>query len=225
MKPVHIDIISDLVCPWCYIGRKRVGDALAQWPQLPVQIQWQPFELFPQLPPAGVERQAHMAQLFGSAQKRDAIFAHVAAAGRADGLDLKFRGITVSPNTFDLHRLVWKAYPAGFQDDLVNAFFRAFFTQHRDLSQPATLIDIMAAFGWSAAATRRFLDTDEGRAEVQARRLLYRQFGVSSVPFYIINNTLTISGAQPTDVFVAAIRKAAFQKMPVTPKRAFHSRS
>lgn len=109
MNPVQIDIISDLVCPWCYIGRKRLAEAIAGLPDLETHIRWQPFELFPRIPVAGVDRHSQMADVFGSAQRRDTIFAQVAQAGQGEGLDFRFDTIPVSPNTFPLHRLLWKA--------------------------------------------------------------------------------------------------------------------
>lgn len=209
VNQVKIDIVSDIVCPWCYVGRRRLAAALAQLPELAAVITWQPFELFPQLPTAGRERHAHMAQVFGSAGRRDDVFAHVAAVAAGEGLALDFAGIPTSPNTFDLHRLLWRARARGQQDAVAEALFRAFFTEHRDLSQPATLSALLHPLGWDAAETARFLRSDEGRAEVLTARRRHQQMGVRSVPCYLFNDTHALSGAQPTEAFVHALRAAA----------------
>jgi len=209
MHSVQIDIISDLVCPWCYIGRKRLAKAVALLPDLETRIRWQPFELFPAIPLTGTERHTQMTAVFGSAQRRDGVFTQVAEAGRAEGLDLRFDTIPVSPNTFALHRLLWKADQEGFQDELAEALFHAFFTDNRDLTQADQLSDLLEPFGWSPAQTRQFLASDEGREITRDRQRLYRYIGITSVPTYIFNNQLTLVGAQPPEQFARAINRAA----------------
>ncbi|WP_063827460.1 DsbA family oxidoreductase [Fibrisoma limi] len=211
MNPVRIDIVSDLVCPWCYIGRKRLANALAQIPEVETQIHWQPFELFPLIPVNGVERHAHMAKVFGSARRRDAVFAQVTQVGQTEGLDLRFDRIARSPNTFLLHRLLWKAGQEGYQDTLAMVFFNAFFTENRDLTQPDQIATILAPFNWSRADLDQFLASDEGASVVRHQQRLYRFAGVSSVPTYFFNNQLILVGAQPPDQFVQAVTRAAHQ--------------
>ncbi|MFD2570336.1 DsbA family oxidoreductase [Spirosoma soli] len=209
MNPVQIDILSDLVCPWCYIGRRRLEDALTQIPEVETQIHWQPFELFPQIPVSGVERHTHMAQVFGSARRRDAVFAEVARTGQAEGIDLRFDTILHSPNTFLLHRLLWKAGQQGYQDALAMALFKAFFTENRDLTQRTQLDTVLAPFGWSPTQLDQFLTSHEGAATVRHQQRLYRFAGITSVPTYIFNNQIMLVGAQPPEQFVKVITQAA----------------
>lgn len=209
MYPVQIDILSDLVCPWCYIGRRRLSEALTLMPAVETRIRWQPFELFPQIPVSGVERHAHMAQVFGSARRRDAIFAQIAHTGQAEGLALRFDTIRRSPNTFSLHRLLWKAGQEGYQDSLALALFQAFFTENRDLTQPDQLAAVLELFGWSTTQLDRFLLSDEGAATVRHQQRLYRLAGITSVPTYLFNNQVILVGAQPPEQLIQAIAQAA----------------
>jgi predicted DsbA family dithiol-disulfide isomerase len=209
MNPVRIDIVSDLVCPWCYIGRKRLAKALAQIPEVETQIYWQPFELFPQLPVSGVERHDHMAQVFGSARRRDAVFAQVTDTAHSEGLILHFDSIPISPNTFFLHRLLWKAGQQGYQDELAQALFRAFFTESRNLGLPNQLVAVLEPFGWTTTDLNRFLVSDDAALMVRQQQRLYRLAGINSVPTYIFNNESILIGAQPPKQFVRAITEAA----------------
>ncbi len=209
MNSVRIDIISDLVCPWCYIGRLRLAKALAQLPDLETRICWQPFELFPQIPASGEARHPHMARVFGSANRRDAVFAQVARVGQAEGINLRFETIPRSPNTFTMHRLLWKAGLAGYQDELALVLFDAFFTQNRDLTQLSQLADLLEPFGWSMAQLEQFLSSDEGVAVVRHQQRLYQLAGITSVPTYLFNNQILLMGAQSTGQLRQTLSQAA----------------
>jgi len=182
---------------------------MRQIPEVETQIRWQPFELFPQIPVSGVERHAHMTQVFGSVRRRDSIFAEVARTGQAEGMDLRFDTIRHSPNTFRLHRLLWKAGQQGYQDTLALALFKAFFTDNRDLTQLTQLATVLAPFGWSPSQLDQFLTSDEGTATVRHQQRLYQFMNITSVPTYILNNQIMLVGAQPPERFVKAITQAA----------------
>ena len=209
MNPVRIDIVSDPVCPWCYIGRQHLGEALSQLGDIQTQLHWQPFQLFPHLPPAGVDYQTHLAKVFGSARRRDELLAGVKQAGATQGLALNFAGIGVLPNTFPLHRLLWKVGQLGFGDALARAMLAAFFTHNQDLSDPGQLAALLEPFGWPARATGQFLASQDGADQVRGQQRFYRLSGVRSVPTYLFNRRLALVGAQSPGRFQQALRRVA----------------
>ena len=214
-RPVRaftIDVVSDVVCPWCYIGKRRLATALArvgaEWPGVDFQVSWHPFELNPDLAAAGIDRQRYLADKFGGAERVAAIEARVVAAGATVGIPFAFASIGRQPNTLDAHRLVHWAQRQGAADALVEALFRAYFVDGRFIGDPEVLADVAAAAGYERAAARAMLAGDAGIAEVRALEARIRELGVDSVPFFIFDSRSAVAGAQEPDALADVLREA-----------------
>jgi predicted DsbA family dithiol-disulfide isomerase len=203
--PITIDVYSDVVCPWCYIGERRLEEALAQRPGLPVELRWRPFQLQPDAPPEG-ERWADTVQhKFGGSARAAQIFARVIAMGAEAGIPFDFEHIASSPNTVDAHRLIAFAAERGREWPMARALFAAHFTAGRDLSDRETLLAIAAEVGLRADEARAYLESDAGVAEVAASQETAEEYGINGVPFYVFNDRYGLSGAQPAEVFLQAL--------------------
>jgi len=202
-----IVIYSDLICPWCYIGKRRMEEALRQLPAgTDVSISWHPFELNPEMPREGLDRKMYRTKKFGSWQKSLALDAQVSAAGKTVGIEFRYDLQTQTPNTFDSHRLVWLAGTAGVQDAVVEALFRAYFCEGANFSDHTQLIEIGASAGLEVARLKRFFDGEEGASAVREEEQRAKLLDISGVPFYVINESISISGAQPPETFLEAIQ-------------------
>jgi len=214
---LNIDIISDVVCPWCYIGKRQIEAALALYAQQHPgadrpRLTWRPFQLNPQLPAEGVSREQYVVQKFGAARAKD-IYARVAAVGAEHGIAFAFDKITRQPNTVAVHSLIALAgapapQPNGLQDGVKEAFLRAYFLDGVDLTQTESLIAIAVAAGLDRAKVERCLADPQSRAAVEQEDRRARAIGVEGVPFFIFNGKLAVSGAQGPDALLAAMRQA-----------------
>jgi predicted DsbA family dithiol-disulfide isomerase len=193
---VDIEIWSDVVCPWCYIGKTRLEQALADYPG-EVNLRWRAFQLDPGATSEGQPLAKAMVHKFGGEQRAQQIFAHTAATAAQDGLDLHFED-AIAANTFDAHRLIWLAGEHGKQAEVVQALHAAHFTDGLDLGDREVLARIGAEHGLDAAA---FLTSEAGAAEVAADLQEAAELGVSSVPTFVIDGRYAVSGAQTADVF------------------------
>ena len=211
---MQIDIYADVVCPWCYIGERRLEQALAQRPDLQVTRHWRPFQLQPGMPKQGLPWAEFAERKFGGARNMQAAFGQVAAAGAADGLEFRFDQVASAPNTVDAHRLIVWAAQHGKHWELANALFAAYFTHGRDLNDVEQLVEVAAQVGLDADRVRAFLVTDEGAADVQQSQRDAAELGVSGVPFFVFNDQFAVSGAQPVAMFVRALDMAAEQDAP-----------
>ncbi len=210
--PVTIDVISDVVCPWCFIGKRRLEAALAlvaaEGTALRASVRWHPFELNPELPRAGADRRAYLEAKFGGALRAAQIYERVRAAGQTAGITLALDRILRQPNTRDAHRLVAWAQSRGDAGSVVERLFAAYFLEGRDPGDRAVLAAIAGEAGEDAAAARAMLDSDEGDASVAASEQRAREIGVGGVPFLIFNERLAVSGAQEPRVLADAIAQA-----------------
>jgi predicted DsbA family dithiol-disulfide isomerase len=208
MNPLTIEIYSDLICPWCYIGRRRLGEALKHLEvgELP-NIVWRPFELNPNLPKSGLDRRAYRTAKFGSWERSQAMDREVAETGKTLGLTFHYDRVLVTPNTLAGHRLLWWARETGSQDALAEALFRAYFSEGHDLGKLELLTDVAAEVGLSREQARRFLQSDQGRGEVLAEEREARRRGLNSVPFFLLNGIPAFAGAQPPGTFIEAFRQ------------------
>ena len=209
-----IDVVSDVVCPWCYIGKRRLEEALAQLrevePDLPVDVRWHPFQLNPDLPPEGADRREYLERKFGGPQRAKEIYARVEAAGATVGIPFAFGAIERQPNTLEAHRLIaWaQTRPEGDPDALVESLFKAYFIEGLYLGDREVLVARASAAGFDADDARTMLESQElVEAVVNADRHA-RELGVSGVPFFIIEGTTAVSGAQEAATLLDAIRKA-----------------
>jgi predicted DsbA family dithiol-disulfide isomerase len=207
MEPSRrIDVISDAICPWCWIGKTNLDAALrligpaAQ----DFTIHWRPFQLNPDMPPEGVERASYRAAKFGSVEKGRELDARVAEAGRNVGLEFRHDLMLRTPNTINAHRLIQWSGPR--QHEMTEALFRAYFHDGKDIGDIAALVEIAATLGLDAAA---FLSTDELAGEVRAEDAHFRRIGISGVPSFAIDGRVIFSGAYPAEHIAAALTRQA----------------
>jgi predicted DsbA family dithiol-disulfide isomerase len=208
MTSLNIEIYSDLICPWCYIGRRRLeaGIKILNASESP-NILWRPFELNPEMPKAGLDRKAYRSAKFGSWERSQSMDRDVAAAGKTLGLEFNYDRVLVTPNTLAGHRLLWWAREMGSQDILADALFRAYFTEGLDIGKNEVLAEIAAAAGLSEEDAKRFLESDQGRDEVLAEEREGLRRGLNGVPFFVVNGIPAFSGAQRPNTFVETFRQ------------------
>lgn len=206
-KPtIKVDIVSDVVCPWCYIGKRRIEKAMTKLAdQFEFDVTYLPFELNPQTPKEGFNQKEYLAKKFGGEARYNEITKHVTAVAAEEGLNFDFSKQSMSPNTRDAHRIIRYAKEEGKQLAVKEAFMKAYFEEGVDLTKKENLIAISEKAGLNAERISQLLDSDEGLIEVIALESTNHQRGISGVPYYIINNQYGISGAQPTDVFIKAL--------------------
>jgi len=209
-----VDVVSDVVCPWCFIGKRRLEAALAalreQEPALPVAVRWHPFQLNPELPPEGVDRRTYLEAKFGGPARAAQIYERVRAAGRTAGIDFDFDAIERQPNTLDAHRLVaWaQSRQEGDPQALVEGLFRAYFLEGRFVGDRGELAAIAAAAGYDPDDAAAFVASDALRPDVAAADARAREMGVSGVPFLIFDGKTALSGAHEPATMLDAIAQA-----------------
>ncbi len=204
---LSVDVISDVICPWCFIGKRRLEKAIAAYGG-PVRVRWHPFQLNPTMPKEGISRREYRIRKFGSWERSMELDANIVAVGKQEGIHFDFDRMERTPNTLDAHRLIWLADKEGVQDAVVEALFRAYFTEGRDISNPQTLIDVVAEAGLDRKRAEATLNSDEVLDTIKEAGEQARRFRVDSVPFFVINNEITLGGAQPPDAFLEAFKKA-----------------
>jgi predicted DsbA family dithiol-disulfide isomerase len=210
MAVVSVDIISDVICPWCFVGKRRLEKAMAALPEgVSVAVRWRPFELNPQMPREGMERAEYRRRKFGSLEYSQKLDAQIAAVGAEVGIGFRHDLIRRTPNTFDAHRLLWLAEREGDQDALAEAMFRAYFVEGRDLGERAVLAELAASAGIDRGRAEAFLAGEEGADAVARTALEARRGGVSGVPTFIIDGEPAFSGAQQPEVMLAHLLDAA----------------
>jgi predicted DsbA family dithiol-disulfide isomerase len=200
---MHIDIVSDVVCPWCYIGKRRLERALAYRPGLAVTRSWRAFQLNPDLPNDGVPRALYLAAKYGSPQNAGRACAALTAAGRGEGIDFAFDRIRRAPNTLRAHRLIRFAADEGAGDEIVEALFRAFFLEGLDIGDIDVLAALAGRVGFDFTASRSYLAGEAGANEVRAEDRRARQLGIHAVPCFVLERGYAISGAQDPEMFLS----------------------
>jgi predicted DsbA family dithiol-disulfide isomerase len=203
-KPLLIEVASDVICPWCYIGKRRLEKALASLKgEVEARIEWLPFQLNPDMPAAGVARAEYRRAKFGSVEKGRALDARVAQEGAGEGIAFAFDRMQRTPNTVAAHRLIDLAQTQGKGDAVVDALFRAYFEDAKDIGDAAVLSAIAGSAGvtgWPDA---------QNKEEVSVKEERVRDLGISGVPTFIFNRESGLSGAYPPDLLAQAIREAA----------------
>ena len=205
----RLDIVSDAICPWCYIGKRQMERALTTLGTegLSFSIHWNPFQLNPDMAKEGVDRAQYRAWKFGSAEKAASLDARIVDAAAQVGLDFHPERIKRTPNTIDAHRLIWFAGQNGVQDAAMEAVFQAYFIDAQDIGQHAVLADCAAAAGLDRAKALRFLDGDLADKEMRAADAAARETGVSGVPSFFLDGYGLFSGAMPAAEMAKAFRQ------------------
>jgi predicted DsbA family dithiol-disulfide isomerase len=208
-KTIRIEIYSDLICPWCYIGQHRLHAGLKLLGGgFRSDIIWRPFQLNPDMPKQGMDRKAYRRLKFGSWERSQALDSGVAATGESLGLEFNYDRVRVTPNTLAGHRLLWWARAQDRQDALAMALFFAYFTEGKDIGQAEVLAETAAVVGLDPLKAVTFLESEEGLQEVAEEEAAARRSGLNGVPFFIINDTPAFSGAQKPQAFLEAFRYA-----------------
>lgn len=207
---LKIEIVSDVICPWCYIGKRRLEKALALvGGEVTPQVTWLPFQLNPSMPRAGMPRAEYRRAKFGSAQRARELDARVAAEGRGEGIEFALERIERTPNTFAAHQLIDLAHEQGVGGAVVDALFHAYFEEARDTGDAQVLLQLAEAAGLARGAVQaRWADADQGRRVAQVEESM-KELGISGVPTFILNRRSGVSGAQPPEALAAAMREAA----------------
>lgn len=204
-QTVKLDILSDPICPWCYIGKTHLDKALAAVPDHPFVIEWHPFQLNPEMPDDGMDRRDYLEQKFGGKEGAVRAYAPIVEHAENAGLSINFEGMKRTPNTLDAHRLVHWAGVEEKQEQVVNALFDAYFVQTRDIGDHEVLADIADSVGMDAAVVQKLLKSDADREDIRNRDSHSRQIGVNSVPTYIVANQHAVPGAQPPELWQKVI--------------------
>lgn len=199
---MRVDIISDTICPWCYVGKRRFERALAAQPGAgPVEIAWWPFQLNPNMPRDGLERASYLTERFGSPEHAAEIYRQAEAAGRSEGIAFAFERIATTPNTLNSHRLIAFAGEAGSQNEVVESLFRRYFEQGGNIGAIDVLVECAVEAGLHSDQVRSFLESEAAREDVERGDIAARQLGINGVPCFIVNGRYAISGAQEPEVF------------------------
>ncbi|GAA4113884.1 DsbA family oxidoreductase [Aminobacter aganoensis] len=209
-----IDVVSDVVCPWCFLGMKRLENALASLPDIDAEVRWRPFQLDPTIPAEGKERKAYMLSKFNDEARLTQAHANLVSLGAIEGISFDFDAITVAPNTLDAHRVIrWAAASgAGVQDKLARALFSLYFEQGKNVGDHAVLIEAARQAGMDAAVVESLLATDSDRDEVTNEIVTASRMGITGVPCFLLDGKYAVMGAQESATLADAIRQVAAEK-------------
>lgn len=206
---ITIDVISDVACPWCYIGKRRLEAALKKWKGAPVQVSWHPYQLDPSMRAEGMNRDTYLTNKFGSVERVQAMTDRLIAIGKTVGIEFDFGDNWLAVNTLPLHQLLYVAREEGVGTQMKERFLAAYFEEAQHLNQPETLYAIAENFGWDQDKVDAIINDLKIAEAVKAEIAHYQQRGISSVPFFVLNNEFGISGAQPTEVFLEALESVS----------------
>lgn len=204
-QTVKLDILSDPICPWCFIGKTNLEQALANVPHHPFVIEWHPFQLNPEMPDDGMDRRAYLEGKFGGKEAAVKAYAPVVEYAEKLGLNINFEGMKRTPNTLDAHRLIHWAGIEQKQNQAVDALFTAYFVEARDIGDHEVLADVADNIGMDASVVRKLLSSDADRDDIRNRDAHSRKMGVNSVPTFIVASQHAVPGAQPPEMWEKVI--------------------
>jgi predicted DsbA family dithiol-disulfide isomerase len=204
-----LDIISDPICPWCYIGKTKLDRALEKHPEHNFILEWHPFQLNPSMPSEGMDRREYLEAKFGGKERAVEVYSDIANAAEAAGLEINFEGIKRTPSTLNAHRLLHWAALEGKQNAVVDRLFKAYFREGHDISSHDILTNIATSVGMQADVTRHLLMSSADEKDIQDRDAAARERGVSGVPCFVIGNHYVIQGAQDTELWERVIAELA----------------
>ncbi len=197
---MEIDIFSDTICPWCFIGKRRLERALRERPQAGLTLRWRAFQLNPDMPAEGMERSQYLETKFGGASNAKAVYDQVSAAGDSEAIPFAFDRIARTPNTVDSHRLIRYARDHGRQDETVEALFKAYFLRGENIGDPEVLLATAREAGLEDEAARAFLASGAGAEAIRDEDAQARQAGINGVPCFVFNGNYALAGAHPPEV-------------------------
>jgi len=210
-QPVRVDVVSDVVCPWCFIGKRRLEKALALKPDIPVEVHWRPYFLNDWIPREGISREEYLTTKFGSPERYKGIAQRVSAAATAEGLTYAIDKISRQPNTIDAHRLIRWAGAHGKAAEMKQRLMDLYFTEGADLTDRAVLAKAAGDVGLDAKEIGEWLASDKDRAEVENEALAAKEAGIEGVPMFIFGGKFAVSGAQSPEYLADAIERLATQ--------------
>ena len=208
MHKLKIDIVSDVVCPWCVIGFKNLQKAMAELQkEIEFEINWKPYELHPEIPEKGYDKKLYMQQKFGDQVDSFSPYKHIEELGKELGFEFHFSKSERIPNTFRAHRLLWKAREFDLQSELSEALFEAYFTEGNDIGSIDILSEIASNLGMNKEKTTKFLESKEGGQETADEEMNFIEKSIGAVPTYFINYKYIIQGGQETSTFISFLNK------------------
>jgi len=217
---MRIDVVSDTICPWCFIGKRRLERALALRPSLVPEIAWRPFQLNPDMPPEGMDRETYVRLKFGGAERARAVYEPVRAAGESEGIAFAFERIRKTPNTLASHRLIRWAGTAGAQEAVVELLFRRYFIDGADLSEHETLVAVAREAGMDHEIVAELLAKGSDIDLVTGEDRSVRSMGVTGVPFFVFDGKYAVPGAQDPEVLVQVMDLAEREREKAAPAPA-----
>ncbi|MCR9170893.1 MAG: DsbA family oxidoreductase [bacterium] len=206
---IKIDVISDVACPWCYVGKRRLEAALKEWKGATVEVHWHPFQLDPSMRSEGMNRETYLTSKFGSVDRVQEMIDHLSNVGKTVGIDFDFGDQWLAVNTLEMHQLLHVANQEGFGADLKERFLSAYFVESKHLNDRSVLYSILKDFGWDATKVDAIISDEQIADEVKTEIQYYQSRGVSGVPFFVFNDEFGVSGAQPPQVFLEALQSIA----------------
>ena len=204
---IEIDVFSDTVCPWCYIGKKRLEKAISNHKDTKFKQTWSPFQLNPGMPPDGMDRQEYLISKFGSADAAKTIYDNIYDEGLVEGINFNFDSIMTTPNSFNSHRLLALAYKQGIQEIVLDNLFESYFLNGEDIGDPNVLLDIAIKHKIGAEDFKSYLSDQENIEPLANEEIQARKMGINSVPTFIINKQIVINGAQTSENFEIIFQK------------------
>lgn len=211
-KPITLDIVSDVMCPWCYIGKRRLEQAIELAGNISVEIRWRPFQLDASIPKGGMSRSEYLSNKFGGEEQAKQIYAQIEEAGETENLPFAFDLIEKSPNTLNAHRLIRWSQSTGTQNALVEILFRMFFIEGADIGDETVLADAAEEAGMEREVVERLLSGDSDMEEVKADIAQAQRMGVTGVPCFIIDEKYAVMGAQQPETLAQAFEQALAER-------------
>lgn len=209
---IEIDVISDVMCPWCYIGKRRLEKALAMVPDVAVDIRWRPYQLDNTIPETGMDRKEYLRNKFGSDEQAAQVYGPVRAAGKDEEIPFEFDKITISPNTLNAHRVIRWAMAEGVQDAVVERLFQLYFVEGANLTDKKVLADAAVEAGLERAVVERLLESDADIEDTKAEISQAQQMGVTGVPAFIIGSRYAVMGAREPEAIAQAIAEVVKER-------------
>ena len=215
---ISVDVVSDVACPWCYLGKRRLEHAMSLAPDVDVTVRWRPYRLDPTIPPEGISRNDYIVRKFGSLEAVRGAHERLEEYGRAEGIDYRFDLIARSADTTNAHRLIKWAHAEGKEDAVVERLFAAYFSEGKDIGDTSVLAAVATDAGLDAVSIEARLATDEDCGAVAAEIEEAYRIGITGVPSFIVGRRYAVVGAHPAETIAEAIRRAASEAVdPVAP--------